>query len=92
MDDNKSSGFMLGMIIGCLIGAAVAALLTPKTGEEIREKLKESYLEGREKVKDLKASMEGFIEKGKGAVQDKKEKLMESISKHKERFGVDIEE
>lgn len=90
MEENKGSGFLPGVILGCLLGAALALFLSPKTRGEVIDKLKEGFLEGKEKVKDLTGGMEGFIEKGKGAFQSGREKLKEAISKYKESIE-DIE-
>lgn len=54
MDENKGSGFLLGLLIGSLVGAAVAVLMTPATGEEARKFLKDKAFDpAKAKVVDL---------------------------------------
>ncbi|MFH1454218.1 MAG: YtxH domain-containing protein [Armatimonadota bacterium] len=85
-NENKGMGFVFGVLVGSLVGAAVAILLTPHTGEDTRSLLKEKLEEGKSKAKeiaeDLKGDMEDIVEQGKRLFQEKKEKLMETISKH----------
>jgi len=86
MDNNKGAGFVFGILIGALVGAAVAILLTPHNGEETRNFIKEKIEEGKSKAfeiaGDLKGDMEDIVEEGKRVFNEKKEKLMETISKH----------
>lgn len=86
MDNNKGTGFVFGILIGALVGAAVAILLTPQNGEATRNLIKEKIEEGKTKAfeiaGDLKGDMEDIVEEGKRVFNEKKEKLMETISKH----------
>lgn len=85
-DNNKGVGFVFGILVGALVGAAVAILLTPQSGEETRNLIKEKLEEGKAKALEvageLKGDMEDIVEEGKRVFKEKKEKLMETISKH----------
>lgn len=45
MNEERGSGFLLGMLAGTILGAAVAVLLTPTTGEEARGFIREKVYE-----------------------------------------------
>lgn len=85
-NNNKGIGFVFGILVGALVGAAVAILLTPHSGEEVRGLIKEKLEEGKNKAmevaNDLKGDMDDLVEQGKKIFEQKKEKLMQTISKH----------
>ena len=41
-DSNNPVGFFLGFVVGTLIGATVGVLLTPKSGVEVRNDLRDA--------------------------------------------------
>lgn len=61
----KFVNYTLGLIFGCVSGAVAASLLTPKSGEEVRGELRNSFEEikleyelGRQKKReDLEADL-----------------------------------
>ncbi len=54
MEKDKGSGFLLGLLVGSIVGGAIAVLMTPTTGEEARQFLKEkAYDPAKSKVVDL---------------------------------------
>jgi|GEM_PF-839819 len=52
-DEQGTKDFFIGSIAGGILGAAVALLLTPKSGEELRQNLKETYEDVAEKTQDF---------------------------------------
>lgn len=66
------SGFLIGAVLGGLIGAGAALLLAPKSGEETRKDLKQkademkvktnlASKEARDKVEEVKGSMNDVV-------------------------------
>ena len=51
-------GFMNGLLVGALIGGAVALLLTPRTGAETQELLKEKIRRAKEEIERKKKEIE----------------------------------
>lgn len=65
---SSSTGWAIaGFVVGSLFGAALALLLTPETGSEMREKMKDAA----GKVKDL------ALEKAKELLEEAKQKMSE---------------
>jgi gas vesicle protein len=49
-NNQKSSGYIRGLVTGVLIGAGAALLLAPKRGEELREELAQNAAEWKDKA------------------------------------------
>ena len=48
--DQKSGGYIRGLVTGVLIGAGAALLLAPKRGEELREELAQNAADWKDKA------------------------------------------
>jgi gas vesicle protein len=48
--NQKSGGYLRGLVTGVLIGAGAALLLAPKRGEELREELAQNAAEWKDKA------------------------------------------
>lgn len=46
-------GFARGLVVGMVLGGAAALTFTPRTGEEMRERLRETFVVARERVVGL---------------------------------------
>ncbi len=45
-----NSNLMVGLIAGAIVGAVAAILLSPKTGKENRQIVRENFIKGRERI------------------------------------------
>lgn len=67
---NSNYTFLYGILAGGIAGAAAALLLAPKTGKQIRKKIKDTYDDISEKIEDTKDSLvdqgEDLIETAQG--------------------------
>jgi gas vesicle protein len=54
-DKNSGPGFGIGLILGIAVGAALGFILTPRSGKEIREMVKDKADDVSATVKDLTA-------------------------------------
>lgn len=77
-NQGKGTSFAAGVIIGAAMGAVIALILSPKTGKETREMLKEKGIELGKKVKE---SLEGVVEEGKKAASKAGAELKEKLEK-----------
>ncbi len=72
---NKTGVALTSLVAGALIGAAIAALLTPKSGPELRKKIKDLVGDEvdkvRDKVDELRDKLEQTLEKTQGEEVEK---------------------
>lgn len=59
--DNTVSNFAIGAVAGAVLGAASAFLLAPKSGQNLRKDLQDTYNSAMDKGEDLKEGVEDFI-------------------------------
>ncbi len=88
-DHNIGTGtVLLSFLAGAAVGAGVALLVAPKTGEELREKIKELADDAVDKIKDYASEAQDKIkssyEDGKGILQEKKAIITSAIEAGKE--------
>ena len=79
-DDDKSIGtgtVLLSFLAGAAVGAGVALLVAPKTGEELRGKIRELADDAVDKIKDYASEAQDKI---KASLEDGKELLLEKKS------------
>lgn len=77
-NNNISTGtVLLSFFAGAAVGAGVALLLAPKTGEELRGKIKELADDAVDKIKDYASEAQDKI---KSSIEDGKEMLLEKKS------------
>ena len=69
-NSDSASGFGIGLILGLAVGAALGFLLTPRSGKETRELLKEKASDVSETARELTADRRKVYtatwKKGKG--------------------------
>ena len=86
MDKNGLSAFLLGLGVGVGIGI----LFAPKSGEETREYLRSKANEGGDLLKqrssDLKQTAADWVDKGKEAVNRKKDNLADAVEAGKQAY------
>lgn len=62
----KNTGIVFGSLLcGMLVGSAIAMLLTPKSGPELRSKIKDYYDEGVDALKEKVSMMEEKLEEAR---------------------------
>lgn len=90
-DNDNGAGVgavFLSFLAGAAVGAGVALLIAPKTGEELRGRIKNLADDAVEKIKDLtteaQEKIKSTIEDGKGLVNEKKSILTSAIEAGKE--------
>ena len=59
----RLTNLMLGVFIGGLIGSAIAMLLAPASGETLRRKVLESFIEMQEEMRTAATSRRAELEK-----------------------------
>lgn len=80
--DDSSGGFLLGFVLGALSGAAVALLYAPKSGDEMREELKEKSYELKDRAQEMGVDverLEELKERGQTALQQQRARLQEAV-------------
>lgn len=81
MAEDKNAGWVLASFaLGAILGAALALMLTPQTGKEARERLKDVA----EKAKEI------AIEKAKELLEEAKERIKKE-GEGKEGMEVEVE-
>jgi gas vesicle protein len=89
--EENGSGFLSGFLLGGLVGAAVALLLTPRSGEENREDLRDRSIELKSKAEvvasraiedadTLPARIKVVLDEQKSRVQEALEEGKESAA------------
>ncbi len=91
--DDEGKGFSASAVIfsffvGGLVGASLAALLTPKSGDEMRERIRQLAGSARDRADSLSDELKGkashLVDKGKEYVEQKKHILSSAIEAGKE--------
>ena len=70
-----STKIVIAFVVGVVVGAAASLLLAPKSGEELREELRQSALAEREQLKaeysEAVSQLQQQVDKVQGDVQEK---------------------
>mgnify|MGYP000902069101 FL=1 len=70
-----STKIVIAFVVGVVVGAAASLLLAPKSGEELREELRQSALAEREQLKaeysQAKSQLQQQMDKVQGDVEEK---------------------
>ena len=84
----NGSGFMAGFLLGGLVGAAVALLLTPRSGEETRDTLRDKSIELRVRAGEVAArarsEADELLARGKATFDEQKARVQEAIEEGKD--------
>jgi len=85
-----ASSILLAFVIGGIVGAGVAMLMSPQSGRELRQKIKELAANVKEKGEDyiahVKEKVTSAVEHGKEFVEEKKSILSAAIEAGKEAY------
>lgn len=93
MSNEGEKGFSAGTVIasffvGGLVGASLAVLLTPKSGDEMRERILELAGSAKDRATnlgdELKEKASGLVGKGKEYIDQKKQVLSAALEAGKE--------
>lgn len=92
MSDNDNGAgvgaVLLSFLAGAAVGAGVALLVAPKSGEELRGKIKNLADDAIDKIKEYTSEaqekLKSTIEDGKGLINEKKSILSSAIEAGKE--------
>ena len=83
--------FAVGFVLGALAGAAAALMLTPYSGDEMRDQLKEKGIELKTEAErvatDAKMQAQELQEKGRIVVSDNVKKAQEAVQVAQEKLG-----
>lgn len=99
MADERSSGgdaagYLGWFFLGALMGAAAALLLTPKTGEEARELLREKggdlAKRAQEYAKDAQVRAGEFFDKGREFLEEQSQRLTTAFEAGKSAMKEEI--
>jgi len=86
----SSSSMFLAFLFGGIVGAGLALLLTPQSGRETRNKMKEFADGVREKATDYideaKDKVSSFVDEGKGYYEEKKSLVKSAVEAGKEAY------
>lgn len=100
MADERSSGgdaagYLGWFFLGAMLGAAAALLLTPRTGKETREVLRERGGEfakrAQDYVKDTQVRAGEFFDKGREIFEEQTQRLMAAFEAGKEAMKEEID-
>ena len=76
---SRENGFLSGLIFGGLVGAAIGLLMAPRTGDEMRQLLRDQSIQLRdraaEKVEDTRARAMELQDRSREVLEQSKEKL-----------------
>ena len=83
--------FVVGFVVGALAGAATALMLTPYSGDEMRDQLKEKGIElkseAERRASDVKGQAEQLQEKGRIVLSDNVKKAQEAVQTAQEKLS-----
>lgn len=86
----SAGSMLLSFILGGIVGAAVALLLTPQSGRETRQKIRDFSDDVRDRAKDyvegMKEKVTSSVEKGKEFVEEKKTAITKAVEAGKEAY------
>ncbi len=90
-DNDNGAGVgavLLSFLAGAAVGAGVALLVAPKSGEELRGKIRDLADDAIDKIKEYTSEaqdkIKSTIEEGKGLINEKKSILSSAIEAGKE--------
>lgn len=88
-DNGAGAGaVLLSFLAGAAVGAGVALLVAPKTGEELRGKIRDLADDAIDKIKEYTSEAQekiiSTLEEGKGLINEKKSILTSAIEAGKE--------
>ena len=97
MADERSSdaaGYLGWFFLGALMGAAAALLLTPRTGEETRELIREKggdfAKRAQEYAKDAQVRAGEFLDKGREVLEEHSQRLLTAFEAGKDAMKEEI--
>lgn len=86
--DGGGAGFVTGFLLGGLVGAAVALVLTPRSGEETRDTLRDKGIELRVRAEEVAArareEADELLARGRAAFEEQKARVQEAIEEGKD--------
>lgn len=86
--EERGGGFIAGFLLGGLVGAAAALLLTPRSGDETRDTLKETGIELRVKAEEAAAKArdeaDELLIRGKAIFEEQRERVKEAVEEGRE--------
>lgn len=96
MSDERSdaAGYLGWFFLGAALGAAAAVLLTPRTGEQTRELLKEHGGEVARRAQELAAEAQGrageWLDKSRELFEEQTQRLMSAFEAGKDAMREEI--
>lgn len=94
-NDHSVSDLFISFLLGGVIGAGIALILAPRTGKEIREKMKEFSGDLTERGKkyygEVKEKVTSTVDKGKEPFEQRKSALSKAIEAGKGAYKKEIE-
>jgi len=82
-EGGSSSNTLLAFAVGALVGAAVALLYAPASGEETRRAIRRKARAGKDRLSDLRDTVESAVEHGREAFEDARREPFGGTSKEK---------
>ncbi len=84
----SGSGFISGFLLGGLVGAALALVLTPRSGEETRDTLRDKGIELKIKAEEVAArareEADELLARSKATFGEQKARVQEAIEEGRE--------
>jgi gas vesicle protein len=94
--ESSAGDFMAGFLLGGVFGALVALLLTPVSGQEMREQIREKSIELKDRADELSVEAtkraEELRAKGQSLFESQKLRFQEAIEEGKRAAGQKKEE
>lgn len=85
----KSCGFIGGLFVGAIIGSAVGFLCAPESGEQTRQKIKDST---QDYLDDVKSSLDAYGGDAKKYIDDVSNSISNRIKDYKDQLESKIQE
>lgn len=87
MENDKGYAFLGGFLLGGIVGAAVALLLTPASGEQIRDRIREEGIavkhRGEEFRDDRVHEAQKMVQQGQQGVADAQKRTVLAVEEQK---------
>jgi gas vesicle protein len=85
--DEQQAGFVLGAVMGAVVGGAAALLLSPKSGKEMRDLVKQYAKDIESEAYDLAKESKGVAKSFKSVLEEGATEVMEQAPEHIEKAG-----
>ncbi len=84
MSDDRGSGLLTGLVIGAVLGAGVTFLFGTKNGKEIRDRIRDEYLEVFDRLDEVFENVQENLQEKYDDVVDEVQKVKKEVAELEE--------